>query len=345
MNPGYAISPLQPDDVPELSQFLVRGFGLPADVPCLSPMALRWKYLNPSAGPGPVSLIARAGGQIVGHVGLCPRTFFLRADRSYEVATTHPIDWLAAPEHPSVGLLLLLRGFGATHTQYCLGGNPVAQKMFQALGFECRSHIPIYYKVLRPLHRRLASPQGALRKYLGAARDLAVWWRTLSPRRPLKLCRVTTFGPGAAEVLASCPRPLLFSTRTPALLDDYLGYPDGCISGWTIHEGGRMVGLALLSVVRDGGVRKGRLVECFLEGTDTALWQSALAALTAALAEQSADEVTCFASTPWMEQALQENGYRRAGAIEFLLRDRGKLLPADIPCHITQLEADHAYLQ
>jgi hypothetical protein len=117
------------------------------------------------------------------------------------------------------------------------------------------------------------------------------------------------------------------------------------MSGWTIHQGGRTVGLALLSVVREGRLRCGRLVECWLEATDPALWQSAVAALTAALRAQAADEVTCFAATAWMEQALQENGYRRSGSTSLLVRDRGQLLPADVPWHITQLEADHAYLQ
>jgi hypothetical protein len=346
MSKGYSISPLRPEDLAELSQFLVQGFGLPADVGCLSVEALRWKYLKAPSSAGPTSLIARSDGRIVGHAGFCPRTFVLRAESSREIATTHPIDWLASPEHPSVGLLLLLRGFGASPTQYCIGGNPVAQKMFEALGFECRSHIPLYHKVLRPLHRRLASTQGPIRKYLGAARDLAIGWRrTPAPRRPVELSRVTAFGPAAAEVVSSTSGPLLFSTRTPALLDDYLSYPNGCISGWTIHEDGRMIGLALLCVVREGEIRHGRLVECFLNTTDAALWQSAMAALTAVLEEQSADDVTCFASTPWMERALRETGFRRAGSVEFLLRDGGKLLPPDIPWHITQLEADHAYLQ
>jgi hypothetical protein len=46
-----------------------------------------------------------------------------------------------------------------------------------------------------------------------------------------------------------------------------------------------------------------------------------------------------------MEKALQANGYRGVGFANFLLRDPGKRLPTDIPWHITQLEADHAYLQ
>jgi hypothetical protein len=346
MGKGYAISPLQPEEVEELSRFLVEGFGLPANISCLSAEALRWKYLDPAVGPGPTSLIARMDGKIVGHAGFCPRTFVLRADQCREVATTHPIDWLASPEHPSVGLLLLLRGFGAAPTQYCIGGNPVAQKMFQALGFECRVRIPIYHKILRPLHRRLASGQGGFRRYLGAVRDLAAGVRRPPvPRRAVELSRVSAFGPAAAEVLARGPLPLLFSTRTPALLGHYLGHPDGGMSGWTVHQGGRMAGLALLSVVREGRLRCGRLVECWLDGTDPALWQSAVAALTAALREQAADEVTCFAATAWMEQALQENGYRCSGSTSFLVRDRGRLLPADVPWHITQLEADHAYLQ
>jgi hypothetical protein len=347
MSTGYAITPLQAGEEAELSRFLTRGFQLPADVECMSAEVLRWKYLGPSARQGPASLIARAGGQIVGHVGLCPRTFVGQADGSREVSTTHPIDWLASPEHPSVGLLLLLRGFGSTQTQYSIGGTGVAQKVLQAIGFERRCRIEVYRKIMRPIHHSAATRQGLLRKVLGAARDLVQTWPygEPAPGRRLELRRVTAFGPETADVLSRCRGPLLFSSRTPDLLNDYLRYPSGSISGWSLHEAGRPVGLALLSVLREGKVRRGRLAECFLEDTDEALWQAALAVLTAELRQQSADDVTCFASTPWMARALQQNGYRPTHTTEFLLRDRNKLLPRDLPCHLTQLEGDHAYLQ
>jgi hypothetical protein len=345
MNTGCTISILQPDDVRELSRFLVRGFNLPADTSCFSEKTLRWKYLEPAAGPAPASLIARANGGIVGHIGFCTRSFLVRGEHPREVPTTHPIDWLASPDHPSVGLQLLLRGLGTTPTHYSVGGNPIARKMLLALGFQRRALIPIYHKILRPMHRRLGSTRGLLRTWLGAARDLTLWWRQRpKPRLPIQLSSVSGFA-SLSSGLASGPQPLLFTTRTPALLDHFLAYPDGCISGWTIHHGGRLLGHALLSIIRAGRLRQGRLVECFLEGTDGALWQSAVAELTGELGRQAVDEVTCFASTPWLQQALRENGYREAGALEFLLRDRGNLLPTAIPWHITQLEADHAYLE
>src|SRR5262245_33500315 len=107
MNPGYKINPIIPGDLAGLCRFLADGFRLPADTGCMSPDVLRWKYLDPAApGPAPLSLVARAGDAIVGHVGLCPRTFVVRGEGAREVMTTMPIDWLAATEHPSVGLML-----------------------------------------------------------------------------------------------------------------------------------------------------------------------------------------------------------------------------------------------
>ncbi len=43
MNQGAAIAPLTADDVPELSDFLIEGFGVARDCEYFSHGALRWK--------------------------------------------------------------------------------------------------------------------------------------------------------------------------------------------------------------------------------------------------------------------------------------------------------------
>ena len=41
------IQPLRPDDLPELSRFLVTGFQARPDADFADPAVLRWKYLDP----------------------------------------------------------------------------------------------------------------------------------------------------------------------------------------------------------------------------------------------------------------------------------------------------------
>jgi hypothetical protein len=348
MTAGYSNAALRPSEVPELSAFLTRGFGLSAGAESMSPDVLRWKYLGPG-GPAqqPRSLIARAGGSIIGHVGFCPRSFVVRGEAPREIATTHPIDWLASPDHPTVGLTLLLSGCRSAPTQYSVGGTPVAQKVLGTLGFEPRCPVPIFRKVLRPIHRRLASGQGTLRTTLGALRDVlhASWHRAQPPRRPVELAPVEAFGAEVEAVVGRWSEPLVFSSRSAELLEHYLRFPGGNWSGWLVRDGGEVVGFALLNVVQDGRHRQGRIAECFLDRPEEPLWHAALFALLDVLRGQKADEVTCFGSTPWMAQALRKNGFVQVETTTLLVRDKKDLLPRSAPYHVTQLEADHAYLQ
>jgi hypothetical protein len=98
-----------------------------------------------------------------------------------------------------------------------------------------------------------------------------------------------------------------------------------------------------LNVVRQGEMRKGKIVECFLDSGPPALWHAAIWELTAALRVQGADIAECFASTPWMTDALRQSGFYRAHELNFLLRDRKKRLPQGAVFHLTPFEADYAY--
>jgi hypothetical protein len=342
--PGAALDSLRPDDLEELARFLTEGFDLPPGVECFSPPVLRWKYL--ATGAAPRSLVARAAGRIIGHAGFCPRTFTV-AGADCTVSTTHCIDWLAAPSHPYAGLMLLRRGSADADTQYSIGGSAVGQKMLRAAGFVPRARVAIFRRVLRPVRRRLALPEHGLRKPLGIARDLLRLWRhrATPPIRRVELRRVSAFGEEVNEVLARCPSPLAFSSRSPEVLNYYLAYPGGNLAGWTIHAGGSVLGFGLLNVALVHGIRQARVVDCFLAAQEDDLWHAALSGLVEQARACSADEVLCFASTPWMARALQRTGFVSTEATELLLRDRKGLLPGHVPFHVTHLEGDHAYLQ
>jgi len=158
--------------------------------------------------------------------------------------------------------------------------------------------------------------------------------------------RVARFGAEADAIVDSWPDPLIFTTRSSELLNYYLRFPgDSMMSGWLFREAGRPVGFAILNVLPTYAARLGNVVECFLESPDVDLWHAAIVALTHQLHAQGADLAQCHASTSWAEQACLRAGYRptREPAI-LLLRDPDRILPRDLPFHLTKLEGDNAYL-
>src|SRR4051812_27500236 len=129
MMPAPEIEPLRPDDLPELSRFLVEGFRAPADADFAALDVLRWKYIEPrETGDAPRSFVARdEGGRIVGHVGIVPGRFEGEALAAGPVSTLHMIDWLGAREHRSVGTALMRRAHRGAATPYMRVANDLAR--------------------------------------------------------------------------------------------------------------------------------------------------------------------------------------------------------------------------
>src|SRR5262245_48298162 len=130
------ITPLRRADIPELSQFLISGFGVPATSSLFSHEVLAWKYFD---GPGNHSgdsvcrLIARSAGRIIGHIGICPRQFAVSGDGAAPVSTMHAIDWLGSAAHPGSGVCLMLRAFATSKTQYAISGTAQSEALFPRL--------------------------------------------------------------------------------------------------------------------------------------------------------------------------------------------------------------------
>jgi hypothetical protein len=183
---GTRIAPLRRDDIPELSRFLIDGFGVPAGSSCFSHEVLAWKYFDGQGGPSEdstSSLVARSAGRIVGHVGICPRQLLLPGDGAAPVSTMHAIDWLGSATHPGLGAFLMLQAFATSRTQYAIGGTAQAQAVFPKLGLERKPRLEIFRKVLSPFHRLRAPGKGLLSKWAGTAKDLASVWRAGGRRR------------------------------------------------------------------------------------------------------------------------------------------------------------------
>ena len=177
---GRQFTPLRRADIPELRQFLISGFGVPATSSFFSHEVLSWKYFDGPSGPSGdsvCSLIARSAGRIIGHIGIYPRQFIVSGDGATPVSTIHAIDWLGSAAHPGSGALLMLQAFAISKTQYAVGGSAQSQAIFPSLGFEQKPKLAIFRKVLAPFHRLRSTGQGLFHNWAGTAKDMVSVWR------------------------------------------------------------------------------------------------------------------------------------------------------------------------
>lgn len=347
MTAGKQIARLKRDDIPELSRFLVNGFGVPATSSFFSQEVLAWKYFDGPGGPSeesPCSLIARSAGKIIGHIGICFRRFVVPGSEASPVSTMHAIDWLGSPAHPGSGAMLMLDAFATCSTQFAVGGSAQSQALFPRLGFEPKAQVVRFRRVLSPFHRLRTTGQGLFRKWAGATKDAASVWR--SCRRPVPQNFELRPAPSFTEEIdallrQSVPR-VVRCERDHLLLNYLLRYPLSGFSGWTIHTSDRMIGFALVKITPDERIHHGKIVDCWLDTEDSSCWQAAVAALLERLRALSADDVTCYATHPLLHTALLWNGFSKSGESNVCVRDKQQLLPRNLPFGLSGFEADGA---
>ena len=356
---GREIRPLTADDIPELSQFLTTGFHTPAEADYAMPDVLRWKYLDQAEPretgvgdlPAPRSLIARdERGAIIGHLGLCRTAFEGQALVAHggQVATIHIIDWIGSPEHRAVGTSLMRKAHESVATQFGLGVSPSALVVGERIGYELRSLVPVYTRVVRIGYWRRTNGLNPTSRALRLARDITsrLVQRPANPRATIMLERVAHFGAEIDPVVARAKAYAIMTSRTPVRLNMMLRFPRQMISGWHLRDSrGQLRGLALLNVIPtdDGRTRTGKVIDCLLDDIDIDHWHAAQLALTGELTRQGADLVQAYASTPWTVEALNRSGYNSRFAVKFHIRDRQDMIPREAIFHLTPLEGDYAY--
>jgi hypothetical protein len=343
------ITPLRRSDIPELSQFLISGFGVPATSCFFSHEVLSWKYFDGPSGPSEASvcsLIARSAGRIIGHIGMCPRQFIVSGDGRAPVSTMHAIDWLGSAAHPGAGTMLMLQAFATSKTQYAVGGAAPVQALFPRLGFAQKPGLTIFRKVLAPFHRWRTTGQGLFHKWAGTAKDIASVWRARTPPLPqtVELRSAPTFTETIDCLQRQSSLRMVTSQRDHLLLNYFLRYPLSGFTGWTIHTSQRMIGFAVLTVIPHGKIQLGKIVDCWLDTEDPTCWQAAVAALSERLRVLSADDVTCYATTPSLHAALLWNGFAKSEERNVYVRDKEQALPRDLPFGFSMLDADGAIL-
>ena len=344
-----AIGPPTLDDIPELSRFLREGFRAPADAEFAAPDVLRWKYLDPRPGiDGPRSLVARdEDGRIVGHVGLDRTTWQSPgAPESEAVPTFHMLDWLAAPGHRGVGASLMRRANATAPTQYGFGGSEAGRKVIARAGYDPLPSVPVFRRVLRPLHR-LREPGPLPGRLARILRDLA---RPDRPARGLgrdrdNLRPVPNFAaePAIPDLIGRCEPPLLCTDRGRGRLDALLRYPRGGPVGFVRESGGDASGFGVVNLFRAGTVRIGKIVELFLSGREPAKWAVGFVSLASELARRGADVALACGANPWEVEGLRLAGFREVYRLDLQLRDPSHLLPREADLHVTFLEVDYGF--
>jgi hypothetical protein len=355
------IRPLAPEDIPELGSFLATGFHTPPDADFAAPDVLRWKYLDLDEDPigntgatGPdaaLSYIAQdESGHIIGHLGLCRTAFEGRAlaRAGGRVETIHIIDWLGSPEHKAVGMSLMRRAHQGAATQFGLGVSPSALVVGERAGYELRSLVPAYTRVLRPSYWLRTGDLRPWQRGLRLVRDTAnrLIRPPAAPRAVIAPQRVERFGPEIVPIIEAAKEHAIITSRTAARLNAFLRFPRQAMSGWhLLDDTGRLHGLAVLNIIpKDGGrTHTGKVVDCLLDGVDVDRWHAAFVTLTRELALQGADLAQVYGSTPWAAEALRQSGYASRFSVKFHIRDRHGLIPHDAAFHLTPLEGDYGY--
>jgi hypothetical protein len=352
MAAGNKIAPLRRDDIPELSEFLVSGFGVPADSPYFSHEVLAWKYFDGPCTPAgdaadsTCSLVARSAGKIVAHIGMCYRDFVVSGDASTPVSTMHAIDWLGSAAHPGSGALLILEAFKTCKTQFAVDGSPQSQALFPRLGFEPKPTVAVFRRVLSPFHRLKTADQGLFGRWARTAKDLLSMCRgrTQKVKQSVELRPAPAFTADIDGLLRQSTLRMVTCQRDHRLLNYLLRCPLAGFSGWTIHSSERMIGFALVKVTPHGRVHLGKIVDCWLDTDDASLWHAAIAGLITRLRAQGADDVTCYGTNPSLHSALLGNGFVKSGEHNVCVRDKQQLLPRDLPFGLSGFEADGAIL-
>jgi hypothetical protein len=336
------ISRTSEQELPELRRFLVEGFGGDASAVCFDERVLHWKYFLPIGSSGESrSLIVRHEGKIVGHIGMCPRELYVPGKG--RVSTVHFIDWLASREHPLVGVTLMMQGCETAQTQYGVGGSAQGRAMLGQLGYEQVGSVGDYVRVISPGYRLRQG--GGVRKYAAAMRDAGrmLLRREAEPSIEFRLEKVERFTE-AIEPLTHVESGCIYPIRTRELLNYYLQFPPGNISGWTICEKSHPIGFALLGVFMDEGVRAGRIIDCFPALTARENWHAVVWALVRELKSRDVEIISCYASSPWLREGLESCGFYLQRELPLTLRDGEGLVPRNLPFHLTRLEGDYAYL-
>jgi len=333
-----------PQDLPELTEFLLGVFHASADAPFVQPEMMRWKYFTPRPDwTGPRSYLMRSGGKISAHGGVSPVTFRRPGAEAAGVVTgMRVIDWAGGRQAPAAGVSLMRQLSALADTVLAIGGSAEAVRVFPKIGFQQRGNVEVFARVVRPWRQFRTDPYPrGWKAPLRLARSTLYSLPRLPGAPAGWICQaVAAFDSSLCPVLEFDAADFTTTLRTPALLNYMLECPGAAFFGFVVQQRGRVRGYFLLSHVAG----QARIADVRVDSEDAADW---LAAFTLATRQAAAHPATCeilaVTSIRQGTGALRRLGYRfcRQDPI-FLLDPQRRLTGAEL--NLDLLVGDEAYL-
>ena len=189
------------------------------------------------------------------------------------MTTIHIIDWLGSPDHRSVGMSLMRQAHQGVATQFGLGVSQAALVVGERAGYQLRSLVPVYNRVLHAGYWLRTRGVGPMERGLKLVRDTASRLTRLhaSPRTMIVLRQASAFGPEITPIVLKAKAHAILTCRDAARLNAFLRFPRQAMSGWhLVDDKDRLRGFAVLNLVpKDRGrTLTGKIVDCLLDDID-----------------------------------------------------------------------------
>jgi hypothetical protein len=335
-----------PEDLPELTEFLLSAFHASPDAPFLRPAMMQWKYFAPRPDwPGSRSYAMRSEGRIFAHGCVAPVAFRPRPAEGTPSLVTgmRVIDWAGGRQVPAAGVRIMRELAGLADTVLAIGGSPDAVRVFPKIGFRHCGDVAVFARVVRPWRQFRSDPYPR-----GWKAPLRLARNTLFSLTPLPVApagwtsqAVKAFDHCICPALEFTAASFTATARSPALLNYLLGCPGAAFSGFLLHQGDRLRGYFLLCHVAG----QTRIAEVRVDSEDAADWQAAYALATRqAAADPDTCEILAVASIRPVTESLRRHGYRFRRHDPIFLLDPQRRLAGVPDLNLDLLVGDEAYL-
>jgi hypothetical protein len=313
-------------------RFLRTVFGVGENHRMFQEDVLRWKCIAPHPfWEGSRGYALRYKGEIAAFGCVVPCRFLAGPET---VGSCNVIDWAASKAVPSAGIMLYKHIQELAGTMINIGGTDDARQVLPRIGFQERTEIHHYARVLRPW-RHFAGSSKDWKSPLRLARDHRELLRntgvSLAVRRVDKLSGPFRDPSVTAQIVCA---------RTPESLAYFMACPASAMEAYVMERGNAVVGYFLLSRVD----RQCRIANLWIRSAERQDWaEGYAAAATAAALDPHTTEVTAGASLPLETGALEQAGYRRTHSEPVFVRDPNNTLAGRSDLAISFLENDAFY--
>jgi len=336
-----------PEELPELTEFLLGVFHASPGAPFVRPEMMRWKYFVPRPDwEGSRSYVTRSEGKISAHGCVAPVSFRLPANAGRPAALVtgmRVIDWAGGRQAPAAGVRIMRALASLSDTVLAIGGSADAVEVFPKIGFAHRGHVSVFARVVRPWRQFRSDPyprgwKAPLR--LGRSVLLSL---TPLPAAPAGWTsqRVEGFDQSIGPALAFDAAGFTNTARSPELLNYMLACPEAGFAGFVLSRRGRIRGYFLLSHVAG----QTRIAEVRVDSEHAEDWQAAFALATRqAAADPATCEILAVSSIDPGREALRRNGYRFCRHDPIYLFDPKRRLAGAPDLNLDLLVGDESYL-